>query len=139
MLKYKVFDLKTFTDNRGDLMPIELSNLCGFSAERTYVVFNTKEARGGHAHIMEQEFFVVVKGACTFLLDDGNTKNEVRLEANKNGLYVPNLLWHQCYDFEDDTILIAYSSTSYRSDRSDYIEDYKKFTTIIKSLKTENV
>lgn len=139
MLKYKEIELKTFSDERGDLLPIELQKECGFSAARTYVVFNTKQARGGHAHIMEQEFFVMVKGSCTFLLDDGEEKIEVRLEENKNGLYVPNMLWHQCYDFDEGAILIAYSSTSYRADRSDYIEDYEKYVSIMKSLKNKNV
>ena len=119
------------THARGKVYSIaELKDYIDFSVARLYFIQGSQENTSQHCHIEEKELFVMVKGSCIAIIDHGNGKEDVKLEAPSDAIYIPNYVWHGFKDFSADAILMAVSSTNYREDRSDYIEDYEAYLKI---------
>lgn len=124
---YREISLKTFSDEKGKLTPIELTDLDLFPVKRVYTVFDNLMDRGGHAHINEEELFFMSKGSCICKLHDGKNWINIKLVAVENAIYVGNMVWHEFTEFSQDAVLTALSSTKYDPSRMDYIEDINKF------------
>lgn len=124
---YKVFDLQTFSDAKGKLTPIKFSKLDLFEIKRVYTVFDNLMSRGGHAHIVEEEFFFMASGECLAKIHDGIDWKEIQLKAGENAIYIGKMVWHEFYAFSHDAVLVALSSTNYNPSREDYIEDINKY------------
>lgn len=52
------------------------------------------------------------------------------LEKPYEGVYVPNYMWREMFEFSDDAILLVLASELY--DENDYIRDYNEFINILK-------
>lgn len=127
MAGFRVFELRTFTDERGKLTPMELTDFFDFVVKRVYTVHANLATRGGHAHLEEEEFFFLTSGSAVAKLHDGEKWLEIPMTANNEALYVGNYVWHQFEDFSADAVLVALSSTNYNPERADYIEDFNQF------------
>ncbi len=127
MSNYELVNFKTLGDERGSLIAIEEGYNAPFDIKRVYYIFDTKEGveRGFHAHINLKQIAIVVKGACTFVLDDGSVREEIRLYNPNQGLYIEGLIWREMKDFTPDCVLVVIASEHY--DEIDYIRDYDKF------------
>lgn len=132
MTSYKVVDFKTLGDERGSLIAIEEGYNAPFDIKRVYYIFDTKEGveRGFHAHINLEQIAIVVKGSCTFVLDDGIKREEIQLTSPNHGLHIKGLIWREMKDFSPDCVLVVLASEHY--DESDYIRDYEKFLEEVK-------
>ena len=97
MTSYKLVDFKTLGDDRGSLIAIEEGYNAPFDIKRVYYIFDTKEGveRGFHAHINLKQMAIVVKGSCTFVLDNGNKKEEIHLTNPNQGLLIEGLIWRE--------------------------------------------
>ena len=129
---YKLVDFKTLGDDRGSLIAIEEGYNAPFDIKRVYYIFDTKQGveRGFHAHINLEQIAIVVKGSCTFVLDDGVKREEIQLTSPNHGLHIQGLIWREMKDFSPDCILVVLASEHY--DESDYIRDYDKFLEVVK-------
>jgi len=132
MSSYKLLDFKTLGDERGSLIAIEEGYNAPFDIKRVYYLFDTKTGveRGFHAHKDLKQLCIVVKGECTFTLDNGNKREEVKLTNPNQGLYIENLIWREMKDFSNDCVLVVLASKHY--DESDYIRDYDEFLKVAK-------
>jgi len=132
MSSYKLIDFKTLGDDRGSLIAIEEGYNAPFDIKRVYYIFDTQEGveRGFHAHINLEQLCVVVKGNCTFVLDDGKKREEIKLDNPNQGLYIKNLIWREMKNFSPDCVLVVLASEHY--DESDYVRDYDKFLEVTK-------
>ena len=126
-VNYKLLDFKTLGDERGSLIAIEEGYNAPFDIKRVYYIFDTKKGveRGFHAHINLKQIAIAVKGSCTFVLDDGNKRKEIRLKNPNQGLFIEGLIWREMKDFSPDCVLVVLASEHY--DESDYIRVYKSF------------
>lgn len=131
MASYKLLDFKIRGDERGSLVAIEGGYDVPFDIKRVYYIFDTKEGitRGFHAHISLKQLCIAVKGGCTFVLDDGKKREEIRLNKPNQGLYIEGLIWHEMKDFSPDCVLVVLASEHYNE--SDYIRDYSKFLEMV--------
>ncbi len=127
MLEFRKEDLKTLTNERATYSFCELKDYIDFEVKRVYFIQDCKEATGQHCHLEEKELFIMSKGSCVAVIDQGNGKEDVPLNAPGDAIYVGNYVWHGFKDFSDDAVLLALSSTNYSDDRSDYIEDYEVY------------
>ena len=59
------------------------------------------------------------------MLDNGKQKKIVSLEKPYEGLYVPNNMWREMYNFSKDAVLMVLASEPYIEE--DYIRDYDEF------------
>ncbi|QFR48658.1 WxcM-like domain-containing protein [Sulfurimonas lithotrophica] len=123
----KIIDFKINGDDRGSLIAIEEGYNAPFEIKRVYYIFDTKLGveRGFHAHKNLKQIAIAVKGSCTFVLDDGNKKEEVTLTNPNQGLYIEGLIWREMKNFSKDCVLMVIASEHY--DENDYIRDYNEF------------
>lgn len=130
---YKIVDFKTLGDERGSLIAIEQGYNTPFEIKRVYYIFDTKKdvERGFHAHINLKQMAIVVKGSCTFVLDNGKTREEIKLNNPNQGLFIEGLIWREMKDFSPDCVLLVLASEYY--DESDYIRDYDFFLKRVKN------
>jgi len=125
---FEMFDLKSFVTERGTLTPLELKDFLSFEVKRVYLLSDSAgKERFGHAHFKEEEFFLMVSGSCEAEIHDGEKWIKFNMEANKNGIYVGNKIWHNFKNFSEDGVLLALSSTNYNPNREDYEEDLENF------------
>jgi len=132
MTSCKLIDFKIMGDERGSLIALEANRQVPFEIKRIYYIFDTKEGvkRGFHAHINLKQICIAVKGSCTFVLDDGASREEINLTNPNQGLFIEGLIWREMKDFSPDCVLLVLASEYY--DESDYIRDYDKFLEEVK-------
>lgn len=128
---FQTFTLKKIPTERFVMSPVELKEYIDFEVKRVYFITEIKKETGAHCHKIEQEFFIMIRGACTAVIDQGKGLEEIKMEGPTSAVYVPPYVWHGFKDFSPDAILLALSSTNYNPDRSDYVEDYSEFLKLI--------
>ena len=123
---------KHVNDLRGDLTVGNLPTEVPFLPARFFLVSNVPslDVRGEHAHRECHQFLIATHGAISCLLDDGYTREEVRLDSPELGLYMPPKVWGVQYKYTPDAVLLVFASHAY--DPSDYIRDYDEFCKIVK-------
>lgn len=124
---FKIWPLKIWTNKGYSLTPFELKDNVPFETKRVYwVAHGEGSSTGQHCHFEEEEVFVCVAGNMTAVIDRGNGKEEFEFKEG-DALYAPNHVWHGFENLSADAVLLAFSSTNYRADRSDYCEDYETY------------
>ena len=118
-------------DSRGQLIALEEFKDIPFEIKRVYYIYDTKKDvhRGFHAHKNLKQILICIHGSCKVLLDNGEEKKRVFLEKPYEGLYVPNNMWREMYDFSSDAVLMCLASELYHEE--DYIRDYDEFLSIV--------
>ncbi len=118
---------KYVRDPRGDLSVGEFTREIPFVPKRYFLVMNVPndKIRGEHAHYRCHQFLVCVKGSCAVVVDDVESRCEVRLEAPDQGLYLPPMTWGIQYKYSSDAVMMVFASDYYEAD--DYIRDYDEF------------
>lgn len=132
-LKFEKLNLKVVVNERATYSIAELKDFIDFEVKRIYFIQNCAKDTGQHCHKIEKELFVMVKGACTAIIDKGEGKENVPFNAPGEAIYVGSFIWHGFKDFSPDAVLLALSSTNYNGDRSDYVEDYEEYKKILKT------
>ncbi len=114
-------------DDRGQLVALEELRDIPFEIKRVYYVYDTVEGvrRGFHSHSSLQQILICIHGSCKVLLDNGKEKKIIFLEKPYEGLYVPQNMWREMYDFSPDAVLMVLASEYFREE--DYIRDYEVF------------
>ncbi len=128
---YELMSLHILGDSRGSLIALEENYNIPFAIKRVYYIFDTKKdvQRGFHAHIDLKQLAICVKGECTFILDDGKHREEIRLDSASKGLLIEGLIWREMHNFSPDCVLLVLASEHYNED--DYIREYDKFLEIL--------
>ncbi len=127
----KRIDLKSLGDERGQLSILEAQKNIPFSIKRVYYLTNMKHdvPRGFHAHKELEQVAVCVAGKCRMLLDNGQVKEEVWLDAPNKAIRIEPMVWHEMHDFSEDCVLLVLASDHY--DESDYIRNYSDFIEMV--------
>lgn len=117
-------------DERGQLVALEMLRDIPFEIKRVYYVYDTGKdvRRGYHSHMTLEQILICIHGSCKVLLDNGEEKKIVSLERPYEGLYVPQNMWREMYDFSEDAVLMVLASEYYNE--KDYIRDYEEFLRI---------
>lgn len=119
-------------DERGQLVALEEFKDIPFRVKRVYYMYDTVKGviRGKHAHKMLEQILICIHGSCKIRLDNGKEQKVIPLEKPYEGLYVPNFMWREMYDFSSDAVLMVLASELYNE--SDYIRNYDEFLQTIK-------
>ncbi len=127
MKKHEILSFPEFADERGTLVPFEFDTL-PFLPQRVYLVTATEgSTRGGHAHVVEEEIFLVTSGSVTLLVNDGSGDQEIMLDSQTKGVLVRTGCWHELRNFSSDAVVLALSSTKYLPGEGNYMTDKEKF------------
>lgn len=117
--------LKKFTDDRGNLTPLEFKDI-PFIPQRLFIVKDVPAGtqRGGHAHYNTQQFLICLKGKIKVVLHDGvNEKTSFITEGET--VLIDRMVWDYQEFTNDQDILLVLCSTPYTPE--DYITDFEKF------------
>jgi UDP-2-acetamido-3-amino-2,3-dideoxy-glucuronate N-acetyltransferase len=114
-------------DPRGNLTVGEMGREVPFDVRRYFMVFEvpSSQIRGEHAHRKCHQFLICVRGQCSVVADDGQTKQEFLLDRPDLGLYLPPMTWGIQYNYSADGVLLVLASDSY--DAADYIRNYDDY------------
>jgi len=125
-----VESLKSYTDDRGMLYPLNFSEI-PFKPKRMFTVINVPKGvkRGNHAHYETEQFLICLRGEVEVDLYDGYEHTSTSLKPMQ-GLYVPKLIWDSQIFKTGDDLLLVLASTDY--DREDYIESSSVFEALKK-------
>ena len=113
-------------DLRGSLTAAEFSSL-PFVPRRLFTVYDvpSESVRGSHAHRICSQFLVCTLGAVSCLVDDGSTREQIRLASPDVGIHIPPMIWGTQWKYTRDAVLLVLASHAY--DAADYIRDYEEF------------
>jgi UDP-2-acetamido-3-amino-2,3-dideoxy-glucuronate N-acetyltransferase len=127
-----IYGLTRAHDLRGSLMAVEFADL-PFVPVRVFSVSGVpgEHIRGSHAHRECAQLLICVSGSLSCVADDGESREEVRLDSPDFGLYTPAMTWNTQYKYSPDAALLVLASHPY--DPFDYIRDYDEFLRLARS------
>lgn len=134
LLDCKVVSLQKVSDRRGNLTVVQSGLDVPFHVKRVFYIYDIPggESRGGHAHKTLYQFVVCMMGSFEVVIDDGVTKDIVRLNRSYTGLLIPSQIWAAEQNFSSGGICLVAASEFYNE--SDYIRTYEDFLRYRKSL-----
>lgn len=114
----------------------ENRNHIPFDIKRVFFIQNPKPGlpRGYHAHKRTQLVLFCIQGSVKITCDNRKIRESVTLNHANEGIYIPQMIWHEMHNFKRNTILLVLASEVY--DPEDYVRDYHKFREL--STKTKN-
>ena len=121
-------------DERGRLVIVEGEQDIPFEIKRVFYIYGSDRTvvRGQHANKKSQFVLINVAGTSKVKVKDG-LGNEVIYALNRphTGVYLPQMVWKDMYDFSEDSVLLCLASEHY--DPEEYIRDYDEFVKCAKS------
>lgn len=123
--------LRTVSDIRGNLLPMDIPADLPFDPRRVFFVYGvpSKEVRGAHAHRQCEQFLVALHGSVSCIVDDGESRSEYLLDDPSIGLHMPAMTWGTQYKYSPDAVLAVFASHPYED--ADYIRDYEEFLSLV--------
>lgn len=119
-------------DARGHLVVVEGMKDIPFEIKRIFYIYGSDSTvvRGQHANRKSEFVLINVSGQCKVKVKDGKG-NEADFLLNRphTGIYLPQMMWKDMYDFSMDSVLLCLSSEHY--DSNEYIRDYNEFERIV--------
>jgi len=115
-------------DDRGKLVIAEGGRDIPFDMKRIFYIYGTEEnvIRGQHANRKSKFVLINVSGTSKVLVKDGKGNERViSLDRPHMGVYLPEMIWKDMYDFSKDSVLLVLSSEHY--DPEEYIRNYEDF------------
>lgn len=119
-------------DERGHLVIVEGMQDIPFDIKRIFYIYGSAPnvVRGQHANMRSEFLLINVAGTCKVKVKDGRG-NEAVFSLNRphTGIYLPQMIWKDMYDFSEDSVLLCLSSEHY--DPEEYIRDYDEFVNMV--------
>lgn len=81
--------------------------------------------RGAHANRISEFVLISVLGTLKVKVDDGKRTDVYNLDSPSKGVYIPQMIWKEMYDFSEDNVLLVVSNRHY--DNTEYIRDYEEY------------
>jgi hypothetical protein len=125
---------KIYDGSDGTLCIAESMRDLPFELKRLYYItnlLNERSVRGKHAHRNLWQAIFCISGSFTLGLDDGCTRQELRVWRSHQGVLLGPGLWHTMSDFSAGCVLLVAASDYY--DERDYIRDYDEFLSLVKA------
>lgn len=120
-------------DERGHLVIVEGMKDIPFEIKRIFYIYGSEPdvVRGQHANKKSEFLLINVAGTSKVRVKDGKG-NEASFSLNRphTGIYLPQMVWKDMYDFSRDSVLLCLSSEHY--DAQEYIRDYDEFVRLVK-------
>lgn len=128
MKEVKALEFRQRGDDRGRLVVIEGMADVPFDIKRIFYIYGSDAnvIRGQHANRYTEFVLINVSGTSKVKVLDGKG-NEVIFSLNRphTGVYLPNMVWKDMYDFSTDSVLLVLASEHYSE--AEYIRSYDDF------------
>ncbi len=119
-------------DERGSLIVVEGTQDIPFDIKRVFYISGSDQTvvRGQHANLRSKFVLINVGGSSKVKIKDGRGNEKIYvLDKPHMGLYIPEMIWKEMYDFSQDSILLCLASEHY--DAAEYIRDYNDYVKIV--------
>lgn len=136
MNKVQMLEFQQKGDERGHLVIIEGGIDIPFEIARTFYIYGSDSdiIRGQHANRVTEFVLINVAGTSKVKVKDGEGNEAIFcLNRPHTGIYLPNMVWKDMYDFSKDSVLLCLASEHYIPD--EYIRSYDEF---VKEIKKSN-
>ncbi len=124
-------------DKRGRMVVVEGMQDIPFEIKRIFYIYgsDSEVVRGQHANRKSEFVLINVAGKSKVKVLDGLGNESIFcLNRPHTGVYLPNMVWKDMYDFSSDSVLLVLASEHYDAD--EYIRDYAEFEKeVIKTVK----
>ncbi|MGO5029159.1 sugar 3,4-ketoisomerase [Candidatus Agathobaculum pullicola] len=122
-----VLQFKQNGDQRGHLVVVEGNKDIPFSIARIFYIYGSDRevVRGCHANRRSEFVLINVSGTSKVKVMDGKAEKVIVLDKPHMGVYLPEMVWKEMYDFSEDSVLLCIASEVY--DPSEYIRDYAEY------------
>ncbi len=129
-----VLQFKDLGDERGKLVVIEGAQAIPFEIKRVFYIYDSDSTvvRGQHANKKSEFVLINVAGNSKVRITDGKDEFIVELNKPMMGVYIPQMIWKDMYDFSEDSVLLVLASTHY--DDSEYIRDFDEYLSIMRGV-----
>jgi dTDP-4-dehydrorhamnose 3,5-epimerase-like enzyme len=126
-----ILQFDNFGDERGKLVVIEGAKTIPFEIKRVFYLYgaNVSTVRGQHANRKSEFVLINVAGKSKVRITDGKEETVVALNKPMMGVYIPQMIWKDMYDFSSDSVLLVLASTHY--DGQEYIRDFQEYLKIM--------
>lgn len=128
----QLLEFEQHGDERGHLVAVEGQQDIPFDIKRIFYIYGSERdvIRGQHANKRSEFVLVNVAGTSKVRVDDGKG-NQIVISLNRphTGIYLPNLVWKEMYDFSEDSVLLCLASECY--DGNEYIRNYDEFVRFV--------
>lgn len=128
MNKVRMLDFPQRGDHRGQMVVVEGNIDVPFEIKRAFYIYGSddKVVRGQHANRKTQFVLINVAGTSKVKVSDGEGNEAIFcLNRPHTGIYLPEMVWKEMYDFSSDSVLLVLASEHY--DAGEYIRDYEDF------------
>lgn len=135
MNRVQMLDFRERGDDRGHLVIVEGNIDIPFEIKRVFYIYGSDAdvVRGQHANRISEFVLINVAGKSKVKVKDGEGNEAIFcLNRPHTGIYIPNMVWKDMYDFSKDSVLLCLASTHY--DPYEYIRDYDDFIRIINEV-----
>ena len=131
--KCRLIELEQKGDERGQLVIVEGNQDIPFEIKRIFYIYGSEAEviRGRHANYQSQFVLINVSGSSKVKVDDGYRTKIFQLDRPHMGVYLPQMIWKDMYDFSSDSVLLVLASEHYNAE--EYIRDYDTFLRIVKT------
>ena len=139
MNKVKMLDFLQRGDERGHLVIVEGGQDIPFEIKRAFYIYGSDKdvVRGKHANRKTEFILINVAGNSKVKVCDGEGNEAIFcLNRPHTGVYLPNMVWKEMYDFSEDSVLLVLASEHY--DPNEYIRIYDDFVKMILENRDEN-
>jgi len=125
--KCHIIQFSDFGDERGKLVVVEGAQDIPFEIKRIFYMYDSSKGimRGQHANRKSEFVLINVAGHSKIRITDGKEEIIVNLDKPMSGVYIPNMIWKDMYDFSPDSVMLVLASTHY--DASEYIRDFDEY------------
>ena len=126
-----LFDIPTFSDDRGALSVLEEGGGLPFTPRRLYYLYGSDagQTRAEHANIASRQCLIAMTGIAEVDIDDGTGTRTFVLDRPDRGLLLEPVLWRVVRFGDTASVLAVLASDLY--DEDDYIRDYEAFRTLV--------
>ena len=126
--KVRMIEFKELGDERGHLVIAEGGIDVPFEIKRVFYIYGSDKdvIRGRHANRKTEFVLINVAGSSKVKVMDKNGNEAIFcLNRPHTGIYIPNMVWKDMYDFSEDSVLLCLASEHY--DSKEYIRDYNEY------------
>lgn len=126
--KVRMLEFPQLGDERGHLVVLEVKKDIPFDVKRVFYIYgsDSNAIRGQHANKKSQFVLINVAGTSKVKIRDGEGNEAIFcLNRPHTGIYLPEMIWKEMYDFSEDSVLLCLSNEYY--DPEEYIRNYRNF------------
>ncbi len=128
MLNCALIKMKRYSDEYGNLTPIESGIDVPFQIKRIYYIYGVdpQVTRGFHSHKQLHQLLLCVNGTVKIRLKNPNEEEIVTLNDPSVGLYIGPNIWREMFEFSPQSVLLVLASDHYNV--SDYERNFTDYS-----------